>query len=133
MAEHVQDRGVAPVADRPTMPTGYGVPANTEGMLPWSWATERLAAVYNYWIGTVRPDGRPHATPVWGVWLDDTYYFEGAPDTRRGRNIAANPEVVVHIERDEDIVIVEGRAEEIPDPDVALADRLVEAFAAKYE
>ncbi|MEI6136703.1 MAG: pyridoxamine 5'-phosphate oxidase family protein [Chloroflexota bacterium] len=34
-------------------------------------ALARLRTAMNYWIATTRPDGRPHAAPVWGVWLDD--------------------------------------------------------------
>ena len=128
-----QHAPVGAVRDRAQMPTGYGVPQSDEGLLPWSWAQERLEGALLYWVMTVRPDGRPHATPIWGVWVDDRYYFEGGPDTRRGRNLAANPAVGVHLERGDDVVIIEGTAEEIKGPDPALAATLVEAFGAKYE
>ena len=54
-----------PKASRPHMP-GYGIlDANSgKGLLPWSWATERLAKARNYWVATTRPDGNPHAMPV---------------------------------------------------------------------
>ena len=133
MPEQTQQQPIVmPQADRPQMPDGYGVPTGSEGMLPWSHASTLLETAINYWIGTTRPNGRPHSVPVWGVWLDDTFYFEGGPDTRRGRNIAANPAVVVHVERDDDIVIMEGDAETILTLDATLAARLVEAFGAKY-
>ena len=134
MAEQKQvSRPAEPRASRPRMPEGYGVPESDEGVLAWNWATERLESAVNYWIGTVRPDGRPHAAPVWGVWVDGAFYFEGGPDTRRGRNIAANPAVVVHIEQGDDIVIIEGTAEETASPDRSLAERLADAFGGKYE
>ena len=123
---------VEPEVSRPSMPEGYGVPSDAEGLLPWSWVEERLDAAATYWIGTTRPDGRPHAVPIWGAWLDDTFYFEGSPDTRRGRNLAHNPAVVVHLDRGDDVVIVEGTAEEIGRPARSLATRLAEAFARKY-
>lgn len=133
MAEQTDPQEHAePRPDRPKMPEGYGVPRSNEGTLPWSWAVERLEGALNYWIGTTRPDGRPHAVPVWGAVVDGTVYFEGGPDTRRGRNIAANPAVVVHIEQGNDIVIVEGTAEEITGPGPSLTAQLAEAFAAKY-
>ena len=47
----------------------YGVPEGEEDMLPWSHVEERMLGPRNYWVATVRPDGRPHAVPVWGVWL----------------------------------------------------------------
>ena len=58
-------------ADRPFMP-GYGVlPADQgSGLLPWAEAERRLTASHDFWCATVRPDGRPHVMPVWGVWLD---------------------------------------------------------------
>ncbi len=75
---------------RPDMP-GYGIHLGGEGMLPWSHVSERMSAARNYWIGTTRPDGRPHATPVWGVWVDETFYFGTGERSRKGRNLAADP------------------------------------------
>ena len=134
MAEEQASSGRGgPTADRPDVPEGYGVPKSDEGMLPWSWARERLQEAKLYWVGTTRPDGRPHASPIWGAWVDDAFWFEGSPETRWGKNLAANPAIVVHIERGEDVVIVEGVAEDVTGPDETLAARLVEAFAAKYD
>src|SRR6266540_4147471 len=117
---------------RPLMPDGYGVPENDEGLVPWSWAVERLEKAGNYWFSTTRPDGRPHAMPAWAVWLDGTLYFEGSPETRRGRNLAANPEIVVHLESGDEVVILEGRTHEASPPDRVLAERLVAGFTTKY-
>ena len=120
-----------PQPDRPHIP-GYGVPETQDGMLPWGWAVERIARAIHYWISTTRPDGRPHAAPVWAVWVDGVIAFEAGPRSRRSRNIAANPAVVVHLESGDDIVIVEGVAEVVRRPDPAFASRLIEAFSAKY-
>lgn len=121
-----------PRAGRPTMPEGYGVPDTDEGVLDWGWAEERLERALNYWFATTRPDGRPHAMPAWAVWLEGTLYFEGSPLTRRARNIADNPAVVVHLESGDDVVILEGEAREVGKPDRGLAERLSGAFTAKY-
>ena len=126
-AKHVE-----PQADRPQMPEGYGIPKTIAGTLPWSHFSELMGSAANYWVGTTRPDGRPHAVPLWGVWLDERFYFEGGPDTRRGRNLEANPAVVVHVERGDEVAILEGTVEHITGPDESLAGRLVEAFEAKY-
>ena len=67
-----------PRADKPVMPEGYGVKPGEGDLLPWSWAEERLTAADNFWFSTARPDGRPHAMPAWGVWLDGGLYFEVA-------------------------------------------------------
>jgi nitroimidazol reductase NimA-like FMN-containing flavoprotein (pyridoxamine 5'-phosphate oxidase superfamily) len=124
-----QDPG--PIAGRPHMP-GYGIPEDKKGLLPWSHVNERMAEAQNYWIGTVSPDGQPHATPVWGLWVDDRLYFGGSPQTRRSRNLAANPAVCVHLESGSEVVILHGDAEELRAPDQALRLRLIEASAAKY-
>jgi len=124
-----------PQADRPRFPTDYGVPTDEAGLLPWSHARERLENAAVYWISTTRPNGRPHAAPVWGVWIDDTLYFDGSPQTRRGRNLAANPAVAVHLEsggEGKDVVIAEGEAREIRAPNPSLAVRLAAAYTAKY-
>jgi Pyridoxamine 5'-phosphate oxidase len=114
------------------MPKGYGVPETDEGMLEWGWAVGQLESALNYWFGTTRPDGRPHTMPAWAVWLDGTLYFEGSPRTKRARNLAENPAVVVHLESGDDVVILEGEAHEVGKPDRALAERLAAAFTEKY-
>ena len=121
-----------PRAGRPSMPEGYGVPQDDAGLMPWSKAREALEQARLYWVGTTRPDGRPHAVPIWGAWLDDTFFFEGSPETRRGRNLAANPAVVVHIERGDLAVMVEGRAEILHAMEPELFARFADAFAARY-
>ena len=117
---------------RPRMPDGYGVPENDEGMVTWSFATERLERALAYWVCTTRPDGRPHAMPIWGAFVEGTLYFEGSPETRRGRNLKENPSVVVHLESADEVVIVEGKAEEIKKPERSLAVRMAEVMGAKY-
>jgi nitroimidazol reductase NimA-like FMN-containing flavoprotein (pyridoxamine 5'-phosphate oxidase superfamily) len=86
----------------------------------------------HYWIGTTDPCGRPHATPVWGVWLNGTLYFDGSPRTRRGRNLESNPAVVIHLESGSDVVILHGEAYEIKGPERTLAEQLSAAYAQKY-
>jgi nitroimidazol reductase NimA-like FMN-containing flavoprotein (pyridoxamine 5'-phosphate oxidase superfamily) len=121
-----------PKRSRPVMPAGYGVPEEDAGLLPWSWAVERLEKARNYWFSTTRPDGRPHAMPAWAVWLDGVLYLEGSPETRRARNMTINPNIVVHLESGTEVVILEGEARESGKPDRSLAERLAAAFAAKY-
>ncbi|MGE0598164.1 MAG: pyridoxamine 5'-phosphate oxidase family protein [Dehalococcoidia bacterium] len=121
------------ITERPEVPEGYGLPENDEGMLEWVWAEERLVSAANYWISTVRPDGRPHVTPVWGVWHEGAFYFDGSDQTRRMKNIAVNPEIAVHLESGDEVVIVEGSAasEAVP-PERGLAARLAALYTAKY-
>ena len=122
-----------PRTTRPIMPDGYGVPDQDDGILPWSWAVERLARARLYWFSTVRADGRPHAMPAWAVWLDGGLYFDGSPETLRLRNLAARPDLVVQVQDvGEEVVILEGQGLEAAKPSTELGQRLAEAFAAKY-
>ena len=101
-------------------------------MLPWSFVDERMAASLNYWVATTRPDGRPHVMPVWGLWVDGMFYFGGAPRSRKVRNLSQNPNVVVHLESGSDVVVLEGVAQPVSDPDPMLTERLSVASADKY-
>ncbi|MFG2328180.1 pyridoxamine 5'-phosphate oxidase family protein [Streptomyces sp. NPDC048604] len=65
------------------------------GALPWSRAREGLAAAEVYWLSTVRPDGRPHVTPLIAVWSGEALHFCTGPDERKARNLEQNPEVVL--------------------------------------
>ena len=125
-------RETGPIASRPQMPKEYGIPKDKKGLLPWSHVSERMDEAKYYWVCTVSPDGRPHATPVDGLWLDDRLYFGGNPQTRRHRNLAANPAVCIHLENGLDVVILHGDARELRDVDRSLAVRLAEASAQKY-
>jgi nitroimidazol reductase NimA-like FMN-containing flavoprotein (pyridoxamine 5'-phosphate oxidase superfamily) len=111
---------------------GYGVPTSKKGMLPWSHVVERMNEAQNYWICTVSPDGHPHATPVWGLWVNDRLYFGGSPQTKRHRNLAENPAVCVHLESGSDVVILHGEAQPLSAPEPELVARLIEASKKKY-
>lgn len=123
---------VEPRAGRPRIAPGYGIldAASGSGLLPWRHAVERLSAARNYWVVTAGAQGRPHAAPVWGLWLDDAFFFSTDPASRKGRNLAAQPEVVVHLESGDDVVIIEGRVEEVRDP--ATRRRFADEYDSKY-
>jgi hypothetical protein len=92
---------------RPDIP-GYGIRPDGEGILPWSFVDERMANARNYWVATTRPDGRPHAMPLSGVWIDGSFCFGTGPGSRKARNLAENPHLVVHSESGDEVVILEG-------------------------
>lgn len=91
---------------------GYGLSdAPADGTaLAWSTIVEWLAGSRNYWVCTTRPDSRPHAIPVWGLWLEDTLWFSTDPDSYKARNLATNPELVVHLESGDEVCVLEGEA-----------------------
>jgi PPOX class probable F420-dependent enzyme len=119
-----------PEATRPSFPRVYGIHEDDAGLLDWGWATDRLERARNYWVSTTSPDGRPHAMPVWGVWLDDVFYFSSAPDSRKARNLVANPRITVHLESGDEVVIVEGTADHVTD--AALLQRISQDYSGKY-
>ena len=121
---------VTPRAERPHMP-GYGLPKGRKGLLSWAWAQRRLTGSRNYWLITVRPDGRPHAMLVWGLWLDRAFYFSTGGTSRKARNLRRNPRCVVGSERADQAVIVEGVAKQVTNEQVLA--RLARPYHAKYK
>ncbi len=114
-------------------PSTYPFPRDVAAFLPWARVEDHLRDAQYYWIATVRPDGRPHATPLWGVWLEMAWYFDGAPQTRWARNLVHNPALTMHLEPGDDVVIVEGIVEHIPTmADEALAQRIIAEWDRKY-
>src|SRR5205814_5468060 len=114
----------APRSSRPHMP-GYGLPQGNKGLLPWSWAEQRLKKSHNYWITTVKPDGSPHTMVVWGMWQDGRFLFSTGSKSRKARNLAENPKCIVCTENAAEAVIVEGIAEIA---DVAARKKLLPAY-----
>jgi hypothetical protein len=96
--------------------------------LPWSWAVERLVSARNYWIATTRPGGRPHTRPVWGVWVNDAFYF--STGSLAADNLQHNREITVHLESGSETVILEGAAETVAD--FSLVELVLAAYNEKY-
>jgi nitroimidazol reductase NimA-like FMN-containing flavoprotein (pyridoxamine 5'-phosphate oxidase superfamily) len=117
-----------PVAQPLDFPALYGEP---EVLLAWEDVSARLEAAKQYWLATVRPDGRPHVVPLDGNWIGDAWYFGGSPETVKYRNLSANPHAALHLEDANSAVIVEGVAE-VTVPDDEFAERLAELSKAKY-
>jgi nitroimidazol reductase NimA-like FMN-containing flavoprotein (pyridoxamine 5'-phosphate oxidase superfamily) len=107
-----------PVPDRPVMP-GYGVlPAEQgSGLIPWPEIERRLTVSHDYWVATVRPDGRPHVMPVWGVWFDGRLWFSSGLRSRKARNLAAEPRCTITTDQAQDPVVLDGLAEQMVDAD----------------
>lgn len=109
---------------------------STPGVEPTSWSRglEELQRAGIYWLSTVRPDGRPHVTPIAAIVVDGELYFCTGPTERKARNLEGNRQVVVTtgsnaIDKGMDIVI-EGEAEPITDD--AQLQPLADAYDAKY-
>jgi general stress protein 26 len=111
---------------------GYGIApvASGGGLLPWSWAVERLATARNYWVATRTDDGRPHLAAVWGVWFEGVFYFSTGGRSRKAQNLFADPRCSFSPESAAEAVVVEGLAERVEDP-VRLS-AIHDDYARKY-
>lgn len=97
------------------MPKGYAIPKHRKWLLSWPRAVARLERSRNYWVVTAQRSGRPHAVPVWGVFLDGAVCFGTDRGSRKAKNLARNRALVVHLESGDDALILHGRAEEVTD------------------
>jgi hypothetical protein len=120
---------LGPKASRIHAP-GYGFPKSTKGLLPWSWAEQRLRRSHNYWITTVTPDGSPHSMVVWGLWQDGRFLFSTGSSSRKTRNLQKNPHCIVATENAAEAVIVQGIAELA---DLAARRKFLSPYERKYE
>ena len=105
-------------------------PGEGRGLLPWSWAEERLRESRNYWLSTVSPDGEPHAMAVWGVWHEEGFFFSTGTETRKTRNLARSPACVVTTEDAAEAVVMHGVARRIGDP--AVLSPMAQVYREKY-
>jgi hypothetical protein len=109
---------------------------SSDDAAPISWAEgrERLEGAEVYWISTVRPDGRPHVTPLLSVWLDGALYFCTGPDERKAKNLVRNPHCILATgcnALDEGLdVVVEGDAVRVTDE--GRLRRVADAYLWKY-
>jgi len=118
---------------------GYGLPEGSKGLLPWSWAEQRLKESHNYWITTVKPSGSPgnalphnvspHTMVVWGLWQDGRFLFSTGSQSRKARNLAQNANCVLCTEHAHEAVIIEGTAEIA---DVAARRKFLPRYERKY-
>ncbi|WP_432095719.1 pyridoxamine 5'-phosphate oxidase family protein [Streptomyces sp. bgisy100] len=121
--------GNRPVAE---LDARYSIPGAAP--TPWAEALEGLEGAELFWLSTVRPDGRPHVTPLLAVWLDDALYFCTGTEERKARNLARNTRCALTTGRNalnEGVdLVVEGEAVQLGD-DTRLR-RVADAYEAKY-
>lgn len=100
----------------------------------WSRVSSLLADAELYWLTTVRRNGRPHVTPLVGVWVDDAFVFCTGPTEQKFRNLEHSKAVTITTGNNawsEGLdVVVEGTAERITGHGALKA--LGDAFRAKY-
>jgi pyridoxine/pyridoxamine 5'-phosphate oxidase len=99
--------------------------------MPWSWAKQRLEDSHNYWLATVRQDGRPHLMIIRGLWHGGMFYFSTGSLSRKARNLESNAHCVIGTEQAHEAVVVEGVAEKLRDP--KLLKELLSLYQRKYD
>jgi Pyridoxamine 5'-phosphate oxidase len=102
---------------------------------PWPAGLERVVTADTFWLSTVRPDGRPHVTPLTAVWHGDAICFSTGPGERKAKNLGQNPACILttgcsDLAEGALDVVLEGVAEQITD-DAELRP-IAEAFTRKY-
>jgi nitroimidazol reductase NimA-like FMN-containing flavoprotein (pyridoxamine 5'-phosphate oxidase superfamily) len=103
--------------------------------VPWSTTCDTLEGAGVYWLSTVRPDRRPHVTPVAAVLMDGSLFFSTGPDERKARNLERNAHCILTTGCNnfwEGLdVVVEGDAARTTER--AKHEQLTELFSTKYE
>ena len=90
----------------------------------------RLRDEPNLWLATTRPDGRPHLTPIWFVFVEGRFYVCTTGKAVKTRNVTRNARASVSLESGNQPVIAEGTARVIerPYPQAVAAE-----FLRKFE
>ncbi len=90
-------------------------------------AESHFQTAQNVWVATVRPDGRPHLTPVWFVVAGGAWYFVTDPQSVKARNLSQNSKVALALEDGSNPHIVEGVA-----GPVTPSAEVIQLFKNKY-
>jgi nitroimidazol reductase NimA-like FMN-containing flavoprotein (pyridoxamine 5'-phosphate oxidase superfamily) len=102
--------------------------------MSWNDVEAELDRAEIFWVTTVRPDGRPHTTPLIAVWIDGALYFGTGPGERKERNLRENRHCSLttgcNAFRDGTDVVVQGDAERILDKKTL--GRVAQRIARKY-
>lgn len=90
--------------------------------LPWSRPHDLLAASTrspqpypSFFLGTTRPDSRPHTAAVGALWHDGDLYVVSGAETRKSRNLAANSTCTIAVALTGVDLVLEGEAVRVTD------------------
>lgn len=98
-------------------------------------ALSRLESETIAWFTSIRPDGMPHAVPVWFLWRDEEVLIMSEPATAKVRNLRGNDRTLVHLESGEDgeqLTVLQGIATIDAEPSVAWLESIGEEYGRKY-
>jgi len=113
----------------------HGFSAPGAEPVPWSVGLDQVITADTFWLSTVRPDGRPHVTPLTAVWHSDAIWFSTGPQERKAKNLGQNPSCILttgcsDLAEGALDVVLEGVAEQVT-VDAELRP-VAEAHNAKY-
>ena len=100
----------------------------------WGEVSELLRTAEIFWLTTVRPCGRPHTTPLLGIWRDETLHFATGDEEQKARNLETSPYCTMttgsNLLNEGLDIVLEGEARQTTER--ADLERLADAFGAKY-
>ena len=91
------------------------------GNAPLEWERARELVVAHtpratpVFLGTTRPDGRPHAAGIGALWHEGTLYFTASPKSRKARNLVHQPAVTVSMRLPGLDLVLEGVTQRVLD------------------
>src|SRR5919199_4561760 len=106
------DYPLSPVAESATMRAVLAhalceMEASMSGHIPWNCVDRQLRALRSIWVSSTRPDGRPHAVPVWFTWDGRTLYFATHESSQKARNLERQAWLVIHAGDGDDVIILD--------------------------
>ncbi|MCW2649252.1 MAG: hypothetical protein QOE41_4086 [Mycobacterium sp.] len=106
----------------------------TDTPLDWKTVGNTLAGAELHWLTTVCKDGRPHVTPLVGLWVEDSFAFCTGSAEQKACNLVHNPGVAVTTGtptwKDGLDVVVEGSASRATGE--ATLKQLADGYREKY-
>lgn len=120
------------IAPKTTLHSGFSDPVAQA--VPWETALEALSEAEIFWLSTVRPDGRPHVTPLIAVWVENALHFCTGEHERKRLNLSMNAQCILTtgcngIDSGMDLVI-EGKAVRVISE--ARLQEIAETYEKKY-
>ena len=99
--------------------------------LPWSRASDVLdgldpSAMITWFLGTAGTTGRPHAAGVGAMWVDGGLYFTSGDETKKSKDLVANPHASISVSLEGIDLVFEGPVERVTDGPT------LDAVARKY-
>jgi hypothetical protein len=124
---------MTPTEPRPELDARFSAPGASA--TSWADAQRVIQEAELFWISTVRPDDRPHVTPLPVVWQGGAAYFCTGAGEQKAVNLARNRDCVLttgeNAWKSGLDVVIEGVARRVTDDGLLRA--LANAWESKYQ